>query len=143
MPVDLFFNPNHFFVLINIFSEPPIISTDNSHVFISPGDNVDLKCSVIGETFPDIRWFKETELVRFCRFNVKFEYFNLKVTRHRTSPNGYLQIRLASEEEDSGNYTCSVHNTVGSSSVSIRLDVGSNKKKKANLFYFDYFCCYY
>jgi len=61
----------------------------------------------------------------------------LKVTRHRTSPNGYLQIRLASEEEDSGNYTCFVQNTVGSSSVSIRLDVGSNKTKKEFFFYSD------
>jgi len=53
--------------------------------------------------------------------------FDLKVTRHQTSPNGYLQIRMASEEEDSGNYTCFVQNTVGSSSVSIHLDVGSKK----------------
>jgi hypothetical protein len=34
---------------------------------------------------------------------------------------------MASEEEDSGNYTCFVQNTVGSSSVSIHLDVGSKK----------------
>jgi hypothetical protein len=58
-----------------------------------------------------------------------------KVTRHRTSQNGYLQIRIASEEEDSGNYTCFVQNTVGSSSVSIRLDVGS---KKRILLYFNF-----
>jgi len=60
---------------MNIFPESPIVSTDNSHVFISPGDNVDLKCSVIGETFPDIRWFKGTELVRFCKFKIKFRIF--------------------------------------------------------------------
>ena len=57
----------------------------------------------------------------------------MKVTRHRTSPNGYLQIKKASEE-DSGNYTCFAQNTVGTSSVSIRLDVGS--KKKYSLLYF-------
>jgi hypothetical protein len=59
----------------------------------------------------------------------------LKVTRYRTSPNGYLQIRKASEEEDSGNYTCVAQNTVGTSSVSIRVDVGSQKR---NILYFDF-----
>ncbi|CAF2494795.1 unnamed protein product [Rotaria sp. Silwood2] len=84
------------------------VSTENSHILVSPGHDVDLKCSVVGETYPDIRWFRENE----------------PVTRHRTSPHGQLHIRQASEEEDSGNYTCFVQNTVGSSSVSIRLDVG-------------------
>ncbi|CAF0852080.1 unnamed protein product [Adineta ricciae] len=91
-----------------IYAEPPMVSTDNSHILISPGDNVDLICNVPGETFPDVRWFKSNELV----------------TRHRTSENGHLEIRNAAENEDSGNYSCLVQNTVGSSSVSIRLDIG-------------------
>ncbi|UJR25150.1 hypothetical protein I4U23_006509 [Adineta vaga] len=91
-----------------IYADPPMVSTNNSHILISPGENVDLICSVPGETFPDIRWFKANELV----------------TRHQTSENGHLEIRNASEDGDDGNYTCLVQNTVGSSSVSIRLDVG-------------------
>ncbi|CAF0756370.1 unnamed protein product [Rotaria sp. Silwood1] len=91
-----------------IYAEPPTVTTESSHILVSPGHDVDLKCSVIGEAYPDIRWFKENELV----------------TRHRTSPNGQLHIRQASEEEDSGNYTCFVQNTVGSASASVRLDVG-------------------
>jgi len=50
---------------IYLFTEPPSVSTNNSHILVSPGDNVDLPCSVTGETYPDIRWFKENELVRF------------------------------------------------------------------------------
>ncbi|CAF0772843.1 unnamed protein product [Rotaria sordida] len=92
-----------------IYVEPPIVSTENSHILVSPGHDIDLKCNVIGEAYPDIRWFRGNE----------------PVTRHRISPNGQLHIRLASEEEDSGNYTCFVQNTVGSSSTSIRLDVGT------------------
>ncbi len=49
-----------------VFIEPPVVSTDKSHVLVSPGGNVDLKCNVIGQTYPDIRWFKGSELVRFC-----------------------------------------------------------------------------
>jgi hypothetical protein len=51
-------------VWIYIFTEPPIVSTDNAHVLVSPGDNVDLTCRVTGETFPDIRWFRGNEPVR-------------------------------------------------------------------------------
>jgi hypothetical protein len=50
---------------IYLFTEPPSVSTNNSHILVSPGDNIDLPCSVTGETYPDIRWFKENELVRF------------------------------------------------------------------------------
>jgi hypothetical protein len=50
---------------IYIFIEPPIVSTDNTHVLVSPGDNIDLICRVTGETFPDIHWFKGNEPVRF------------------------------------------------------------------------------
>ena len=46
------------------FIEPPIISTDHSHLFALPGDNIDLTCRVTGEIFPDIRWYKDNELVR-------------------------------------------------------------------------------
>ncbi|CAF2244305.1 unnamed protein product [Rotaria magnacalcarata] len=92
-----------------IYAEPPLVSTENSYILVSPGQDVDLKCNVISETYPDIRWFKGNELV----------------IRHQTSPSGLLHVKLASEEEDSGNYTCFVQNTVGSSSTSIRLDVGS------------------
>ncbi len=48
-----------------LFLDPPTVSTDNSHVFVEPGSNVDLTCSVMGQTFPDIRWFKGNEPVRF------------------------------------------------------------------------------
>ncbi len=113
----------------HILTEPPVVSTDTSHVLVSPGDNIDLTCSVTGQTYPDIVWFKGNELVRFCILQYEFKIFRLQVTRHQTSPNGDLQIRGASEEEDSGNYTCFVQNTVGSSSVSIRLDIGSRKTK--------------
>jgi hypothetical protein len=53
---------------MNILTEPPVVSTDNTHIFISPGDNVDLTCNVTGQTFPDIRWFKGNELVKFLYF---------------------------------------------------------------------------
>ena len=46
------------------FTEPPVVSTDNTHVLVSPGDNIDLTCTVTGQKFPDIRWFKGNELVR-------------------------------------------------------------------------------
>jgi len=48
---------------------------------------------------------------------------------------------MASEEEDSGNYTCFVQNTVGSSSVSILLDIGSKNKKRKKILYFRFCFC--
>lgn len=116
---------------ICIFLEPPLVSAENSRMLVSPGDDIDLKCDVAGETYPDIRWFKENELVScFSGVSVFLDlnFSLLKVTRHHIGPNGVLHIKLASEQEDSGNYTCVVQNTVGSSWASILLDVGSKNK---------------
>jgi hypothetical protein len=71
MLVDPFFEFSYLISCKNIFPEPPVVSTDNSYAFISPGDNVDLTCSVAGQTFPDIRWFKGNEPVRICEFKNK------------------------------------------------------------------------
>jgi hypothetical protein len=48
---------------------------------------------------------------------------------------------MASEEDDSGNYTCFVQNTVGSSSVSILLDIGSKNNKRKKILYFLFCFC--
>ncbi len=59
------------FFIFDIFSEAPIVTTDKSHVLVSPGDDVNLTCHVISERFPDIRWFKGNEPVKFCSFEKK------------------------------------------------------------------------
>ena len=58
--------------------EPPIVSTNTSHILVSPGDNIDLICDVAGQTFPDISWFKGNELVRFCIIKFEFLMFSIK-----------------------------------------------------------------
>ena len=77
--------------IIFFLKEPPNVSTENNHVFISPGQDVDLTCTVAGQLYPDIRWFRGTELVRdwtlfFSMIN--FEY----LLKGNTSSNQYKRI---------------------------------------------------
>lgn len=45
------------------FLDLPMVSTDQSHLLVSPGEDIDLSCNVDGQAFPDIRWFRGTEPV--------------------------------------------------------------------------------
>ena len=110
------------------FVDLPMVSTDQPHLLVSPGEDIDLSCNVEGQAFPNIRWFRGTEPVPTlwlvcCRYILYSQ-----ITRHRTNPRGHLLIRNAMEAEDGGNYTCVVESTVGSSSASVRLDIGSKTR---------------
>lgn len=96
-------------------------------------DMSSIRWSISQYTLVQRKWTGKIALVEY-----RSRRISTQVTRHRTSPEGNLQIRGASEEEDSGNYTCFVQNTVGSSSVSLRLDVGSKKENSIGYL----FICY-
>lgn len=59
-----------------LFIERPVVSVEQSHILISPGDDVFLTCNVLGETYPDIRWLKDNQLVNYSNsvFKLKFVY---------------------------------------------------------------------
>jgi hypothetical protein len=119
--------------------ERPRISTNASHIFISPGNNIELICYVIDQAFPNIRWFKDNQPVKrldHVDTHHRQSFAFVKVIRHRTNSHGHLLIRLASVDDDTGNYTCQVHNSVGSSSAFIRLDVGGRRSIICHCFRF-------
>ena len=45
----------------------PMVSTNHSNLLVSPGDDIDLTCTVEGQVSPDIRWFKGTQPVLAVR----------------------------------------------------------------------------
>jgi hypothetical protein len=73
-----------------------MVSTDDSNLLVSPGDNIDLICRVAGQTFPDIRWFKGNEPVRifylkisifkFCKRSLVIEQIQMDIYKFESLP---------------------------------------------------------
>lgn len=114
------------------FVDPPTITIEKSHLLAAPGDDVALRCDISSELHSNIRWLKDDALVNCFCLNEYIGIFKFKITRHQTNSDGHLEIKGASAEYDSGNYTCFVQNSVGSSSAVLRLDVGSKTINLSN-----------
>jgi len=86
---------------LSVEARPSIISDPKQYFYVSLGESITLKCGIKGSPQPDIHWYKNGKAIEQTE--------NLVFYKNRTE----LSIS-AFLPENSGNYTCSALNRLGS-----------------------------
>ena len=97
---------------------PAKFTSQLESVEVSEGNQVKLKCAVVGRPDPNITWFKDQQQV------LESERIKMKVTSDNTC---ILNI-LKSDMDDEGTYTCSATNSAGKDTTSAKLTVNGEGK---------------
>jgi len=98
-PKTLYFSQHRFKVTVE--ARPSIVSDPKQYFYVSLGESITLRCGIDGAPQPDIHWYKDGKAIQ--------QTDNLVFYKNRTE----LSI-TAFQPDNSGNYTCSALNRLGS-----------------------------
>lgn len=103
---------------ISPLQTPAKFTSQLERIEVSEGEQVKLKCAVVGRPDPNISWFKDQQQVQ------ESDRIKMKVTSDNTC---VLNI-LKSDMDDEGTYTCSATNSAGKDTTSAKLTVNGEGK---------------